>query len=60
MASKNMKDEIIGFGVFLDILLHRSIFLTTFFFLYVFKFEDVLVFYKEIFLKEILREFTVI
>ena len=60
MTSKNMEDEVIDFGVFGDLFEHLSVFLTTFFFLNVFKFVDVLVFYKEIFLKEILCEFTVI
>ena len=60
MTNKNMEDEIIDFRVFGDPFEHLSVFLTTFFFLNVFKLVDVLVFYKEIFLKEILCEFTVI
>ena len=60
MASKNMEDKIIDFGGFGDLSRQFSVFFTTFFFVNVFKFEDVLILDKEIFLKEILCEFTVI
>ena len=60
VASEDMEDKIVYLGVFVYLFEHLSVLLPTFFFLHVFKFEDVFVFDKEIFLKEILGIFAVV